>query len=166
MGDYANWLSPVLSNGKDTIRLTSLKWVKAFAQTGKVRNSKAATGSPLMVNGRNYTDGIGTGANSVIGFDIPEGYMQFSSNIAIDDAAKTQTPGGTVRFFVFTEDPAGLVPPDIANVKVSLTELGFSGPCRIRDLWSGMDLGKFTGNFSADIKKHGAGMYRISPVKK
>ena len=163
--DYANWLSPNISNGKDSIKLTSLKWVKAFAQTGKARNNKSATGTLIMVNGMNYSDGIGTGANSVIEFDVPEGYSFFRSGLAIDDVARSQPNGGTVKFAVFTEDPTGPIPTDQANISVSLKELGIQGSAKVKDLWNGKDLGTVKGDFSAEIKKHGAGLYRITPVE-
>ncbi len=166
IGDYADWLTPVIYNGKDSIKLTSLKWVKAYAQTGKARNNKSATGTPITVNGINYSDGIGTGANSVIEFDLPDGYTIFRSNLAVDDVAKTQASGGTVKFSIFTEDPTGPIPADQTNISVALIKLGIHSVVKVKDLWSGKDLGTFSGSFSAEIKKHGAGLYRISAVGK
>ena len=51
-----------------------------------------------------------------------------------------------------------------AAVPVSLTELGFDGACRIRDLWQHQDLGVITNQFAPVINVHGAGLYRVSPV--
>lgn len=48
------------------------------------------------------------------------------------------------------------------NVPVKLADLGFRGPCRIRDLWSRTELGEFSGEFAPVINWHGAGLYRIS----
>jgi len=50
------------------------------------------------------------------------------------------------------------------GLQVSLPEAGFSGPCRVRDLWSGRDLGDHEGTLSLSVPPHGAGLYRISPV--
>jgi len=50
-----------------------------------------------------------------------------------------------------------------AAISVSLHDLGFSGHCTVRDLWTHKDLGDFTNEFSADIAKHGAGLYRVTP---
>ncbi|WP_157543951.1 glycoside hydrolase family 27 protein [Mucilaginibacter paludis] len=48
------------------------------------------------------------------------------------------------------------------KIAVQLKELGFNSACKVRDLWSNKDLGKFTGEFAPAINKHGTGLYRIS----
>ncbi|HEX6180039.1 MAG TPA: glycoside hydrolase family 27 protein [Chitinophagaceae bacterium] len=50
------------------------------------------------------------------------------------------------------------------TIPISLKELGFSS-CQIIDLWSGVTLGKYTGEFAPSINPHGAGLYRMVPVK-
>jgi hypothetical protein len=52
-----------------------------------------------------------------------------------------------------------------AAVPVSLTELGFDGACRIRDLWQHQDLGVVTNQFAPVINIHGAGLYRVASVR-
>ena len=52
-----------------------------------------------------------------------------------------------------------------ASVSVSLADLGFSGPAQVRDLWAGKELGTVTGDFAPKINSHGAGLYRLTPVK-
>ncbi len=49
------------------------------------------------------------------------------------------------------------------DATVSLSEIGLTGPCRIRDLWSRRDLGEQDGAFKAVLPPHGAGLYRVSP---
>ena len=49
-----------------------------------------------------------------------------------------------------------------SKISVDLTQLGFNKKAKVRDLWSHRDLGKFKGTFSQYIKRHGAGLYRIS----
>jgi hypothetical protein len=51
----------------------------------------------------------------------------------------------------------------VAPVPLKLSELGFTGAGRIRDLWAQKDLGVFTNEFSPPINFHGAGLYRASP---
>ncbi len=51
---------------------------------------------------------------------------------------------------------------DPAKISVALKDIGLNSSCTIHDLWSGKKLGIFTNVFSADINKHGAGLYRIS----
>ena len=47
---------------------------------------------------------------------------------------------------------------------VKLSDLGFKGDCRIRDLWRKQIIGEFKEMFAGDINWHGAGLYRLSPV--
>jgi hypothetical protein len=49
------------------------------------------------------------------------------------------------------------------EVPVSLSEIGFTGPVKVRDLWHTKDLGTFSGQFAPGIAPHGAGLYRVSP---
>jgi hypothetical protein len=52
------------------------------------------------------------------------------------------------------------------NVPVTLSALGISGACTIKDLWTGKELGKFQGEFSPSVNWHGAGLYRLSATRK
>jgi len=52
-----------------------------------------------------------------------------------------------------------------AVVSVSLQDIGFKGPCKVRDIWKRQDLGVFSGKFEPLIAPHGAGLYRISLEK-
>ncbi len=52
-----------------------------------------------------------------------------------------------------------------AAVSVVLKDIGFDGPCRVRDLWKGEDVGIFTGKFEPVVAVHGAGLYRVSLEK-
>ena len=59
------------------------------------------------------------------------------------------------------EDPAGPVPPVAAEISVKFEQLGITGTHKVKDLWTGEDLGKFTDEFKQTINRHGAGLYRI-----
>jgi len=50
-----------------------------------------------------------------------------------------------------------------AEISVSLSELGITGQCTVRDLWTHKDLGTFSDEISATVNSHGAAIYRISP---
>ncbi|WP_243347050.1 NPCBM/NEW2 domain-containing protein [Parabacteroides sp. FAFU027] len=163
--DHADWINPVLTNGKDSIQLTSLKWKKASCGWGKVSIGKAVSGSDLMVNKVKYANGIGTHANSVIEYDLPEGYDRFSATVGLDNAGAVQNEGGTIKFMVFTENPSGPMPAETSEVSVDLKSLGINGECTVTDLWSGAKLGTFKGKFTQTLKRHAGGLYRIS-VKK
>jgi len=62
--------------------------------------------------------------------------------------------------YVALFNPTDNVDPVKASVKLS--ELGFGGACKVKDLWNKTDLGTFNGEFAVDINKHGAGLYRVS----
>jgi hypothetical protein len=47
-------------------------------------------------------------------------------------------------------------------VEVKLIDLGINSDCRIMDLWSGKELGSFSGNFQQVIVPHGSGLYRLA----
>jgi hypothetical protein len=163
--DHADWINPVLYKGNDTISLTTLPWKKATAGWGKPRVNKSVSGGELIVDGKKYASGIGVHANSVIEYDLPEGVDRFTAIAGLDKAGADQNVGATVRFLVFTEQPSGPEPPATANIDIDLKALGLT-TCTIQDLWTGKQLGSFTDKFSVGIKKHGAGLYRLSGVKK
>jgi len=50
-------------------------------------------------------------------------------------------------------------------VSVSLKSLGFSTPCIITDLWTDKVVGTFSGEFSPQINRHGAGLYKLTKAK-
>ncbi|MBP1664884.1 MAG: hypothetical protein H6Q19_2024, partial [Bacteroidetes bacterium] len=160
--DHADWISPVIYNGKDTVKLSTQNWVKSTSGWGRVMKNKAVSGSNLLVNNVSYADGLGTHANSVIEFDVPSGYTRFSSGVGLDDAGASQNTGSSVQFMIFTENPSSPQPADSTQITVKLAEIGFDKLCRIRDLWKGSDMGTFTGEFAPTIRRHGASLYRIS----
>jgi alpha-galactosidase len=49
-----------------------------------------------------------------------------------------------------------------AAVPVSLKDLGFSGTCKVRDLWKRQDAGTASGDFAPIVPPHGAALYRLS----
>ena len=163
--DHGDWIRPMLYKGSDSVSLTTLKPVKAKAGWGKVRTNKGVAGGPLIVNGVQYDTGLGTHSNSVIEFDIPEGYTRFKAFAGLDKAGAEQNVGGTLKFLVFTENPAGPEPLPATRIPVELKQLGFGSAVKIKDLWSGVEMGTYTAEFAPLINKHGAGLYRISAVK-
>ncbi|HPS25556.1 MAG TPA: alpha-galactosidase, partial [Bacteroidales bacterium] len=50
-------------------------------------------------------------------------------------------------------------------IGVDLRAIGIQGPARVTDLWNHKDLGVFEKEFSQEIPFHGAGLYRLSPVR-
>ncbi|UOG76416.1 NPCBM/NEW2 domain-containing protein [Hymenobacter tibetensis] len=163
--DHANWLTPTLSNGSKTVSLTTLPWKQATAGWGKSTVNKSVSGGELIVDGKTYPDGIGTHSNSIIEYDLPAGYTRLKTTAGLDKAAVSQNTGGTINCLIFTKSPYTPAPTDSARVVVPLQQLGFSSACTVRNLWTGKTVGDFTGEFAPFIRRHGAGLYRISAKK-
>jgi hypothetical protein len=51
-----------------------------------------------------------------------------------------------------------------AAISVTLSEMGFTGPCKVRDLWAHKDLGEVKDAVSATVNSHGTVLYRITPL--
>ena len=163
--DHADWIAPTLYNEKDSLPLTSLDWVKATAGWNAPVINKSVGGGPLKVAGKTYSTGIGTHSNSVIEYVLPPGFTKMKALAGLDNAGVVQNIGATVQFMVFKEDPAGPVPPESTTIPVKLSDLGMNGTCTVTDLWTGKEVGTFKEEFAPVIRRHGAGLYKISAVK-
>ncbi|RAW02272.1 NPCBM/NEW2 domain-containing protein [Pseudochryseolinea flava] len=159
--DHADWIAPTLYNGKDSLALTTLSWVKATAGWAKPKVNRGVSDVPLIVNGTHYENGIGTHSNSIIEFDVPAGYTRLKAFVGVDKAAADQNTGASMKFAVYTENPSGPMPPVSRPIAIPLKSLGISKPATIKDLWSGKELGVITHEFAPIINQHGAGLYRI-----
>lgn len=53
---------------------------------------------------------------------------------------------------------------DEESIPVDLVKLGYPDGCMIQDLWTGKNLGKFRGQFSPSVRKHGAGLFRAKKI--
>ena len=106
--DWADWVEPRLvgKDGKES-KLTELKWKAASAGFGEVNVNKNCGGDGLSIDGKKVEYGIGTHANSVIEFALPDGhgFTKFKGRAAVDDQGINQGCGSTVRFLVFTDKP-------------------------------------------------------------
>jgi hypothetical protein len=161
--DHIDWIEPRLVGEAGEKKLTELKWNKARTGWQEVRIGRSAEGRPISVADKVYEDGIGAHAESVIEYDLPEGYQRFKAFAALDDRGTRLNGGATVQFYVFTSEP--FAPERPAAVAVEVAELGFPATVQIRDLWKHEDLGTFTGTFAPVIPSHGAGLYRVSTVQ-
>jgi alpha-galactosidase len=162
--DHADWIDPKLTGPKGTLPLTELKWTSATAGWETVKINKSIAGNELVVDGKKFNDGIGTHAPSIIEYDLPEGYDTFSSSAGLDRECVAHTEGATVKFHVFTRYPTGSAPQDSLEVRLDFTPLGFTGPCNVRDLWAGEEIGAFTDGITVPIRKHGARLLKISKI--
>ena len=103
--DWANWLEPKLSGPNGELPLTQLTWKSATSEWGEVSIGRNAGGHPLTVQGKSFKNGIGTHALSVIHYQIPTGYTQFSAIGALDDGGTKQGDASSVVFAVYTAKP-------------------------------------------------------------
>jgi len=46
-------------------------------------------------------------------------------------------------------------------VKVNIKDLGFTGTVHVRDLWLHKDMGTFSGEYTAQLPRHGAVLVRV-----
>jgi len=146
-----------LHGPKGDLKLTDLKWLSASSGWGDARMNRTCDNKPIVIDNQTR-DGIGAHAESVIVYQLPEGYDSFTATGYV-----TQEKGSVV--FGVLVDKGAQDLPDNANVKVSLEAIGIKGKAKVRDLWSHKELGTFSGSFGRELPQHGAGLYRISPVK-
>jgi len=155
--DNVAWLEPTLHGAKGDLKLTDLKWKMATAGWGETLVNRTCDNKPLMVNNQEVS-GIGTHAESVIMYELPEGYDSFSTTGMV-----TQDRGSVV--FGVLVDKGAVNIPETADVKVDFKSLGITGKAQVRDLWSHKNLGTFDKSFSRELPQHGAGLYRLTPIK-
>ncbi len=104
--DHADWINPViyLSDG-DSVLLTDLTWEYATAEWDEVLLNKSNSGGTLNIKGTTYETGIGTHAQSVILYQIPENTIRFKAFAGLDIGGTNQSGGATVEFMVSNADP-------------------------------------------------------------
>jgi alpha-galactosidase len=162
-GDHALWVDPTLvfSDGRSE-RLTNLTWSHADALWDNVSTERAPGGKAMMFRGQPVASGIGTLSASRIEYTLPPGAARFTAIGTIDDNAPRQPAGAGVQFVVAAGGDRATGP---VKVSAKLSEVGFSGKVRVRDLWTHQDVGEFNGEFAPEIPFHGAGLYRLSPIR-
>jgi putative membrane-bound dehydrogenase-like protein len=112
--DWADWAEPRLIGPKGELKLTDLKWKQASTDWGQVQINRNTDGGELKIDGKPVAYGIGTHANSVIHFELPEGFEKFVARAGIDNGGSEQG-GSSVQFLVYTTAPGPIgnsVSPD------------------------------------------------------
>ena len=107
--DWANWIEPTL-HFKDgsTKKLTDLTWASAQSSWGSTQLNKNINGGPLTIDKKNYDNGIGTHAASLIVYQLPENVRGFTAKVGGDDGGMFQggnPQGSSMKFQVFTQKP-------------------------------------------------------------
>ncbi|RYG20639.1 hypothetical protein EON82_19995, partial [bacterium] len=141
------------------------KWVSASQGYGQTRLNRNAVGQPLVLNGMPVAHGIGTHASSTIAIDLPDGSTRFRARVGLESEGARLNGGGTLKILVFTQDPMVGSALPTAPVPFDLTALGLGPKVQVRDLWSHRSLGTHENVFAPELSWHGAGLYRISPLR-
>ncbi|PKQ46637.1 NPCBM/NEW2 domain-containing protein [Confluentibacter flavum] len=155
--DHIVWVDPVLHGPKGDLKLTDLKWLSATSGWGDANVNRTCDNNPIIINNETR-EGIGAHAESVIVYELPEGYDSFTATGYVTQDI------GSVNFGVLV-DKGTLNLPDKANVKVNFEDIGIKGKVKVRDLWNHKDMGTFKGSFERELPQHGAGLYRITPLR-
>jgi hypothetical protein len=155
--DHIVWVDPVLHGSKGDLKLTDLKWLSATSGWGEANVNRTCDNNPIIINNETR-EGIGAHGESVIIYQLPEGYDSFTATGYVTQEI------GSVNFGVLV-DKGTLDFPDKANIKVNLEAINIKGKAKVRDLWSHKDLGTFDGSFERELPQHGAGLYRITPLR-
>lgn len=163
--DHADWIEPKITGEKGTLNLTDLNWLNATAGWGDVTKNRSVGGAALIVDNVEYSNGIGTHSNSVIEYDLPEGYDTFTAKAGLDKECIDHTEGATVKFLVFTQNPSDDAPKDSIQMNLALEKLGLYGKYVVRDLWAKEDLGEISDEISLNVRNHGARLVRIRKAK-
>jgi len=128
VADWANWIKPNFVSSENTTSALSLDWVQATAAWGNTQKNKNADGGPLTVRGKDIGEGIGTHANSVIEFKVPEGAEKFEVTCALDTGGTSQGTATSVRFAIYKDAlPADALQIDSNSVDQRSVENAIAG---------------------------------------
>ena len=103
--DWADWVDPTIHGPNGSKSLVELGWRSASTGWGSVRKDLNCGGQPWSVQGSVIGKrAIGTHANSVIHFQIPDGYTRLTVTGALDTGGTRQNNGTStsVRFAVYS----------------------------------------------------------------
>ncbi len=135
--------------------LADFKWTHADATWDSTAVKKDKEGRVL---------GVGAEIPAVIEYALPAGAVRFRATGVVLDNGRGQVPG-PVQFLVVVATPENTATAPGLPVTVDLAALGFPDGARVRDLWAHTDLDPAQGVFSPVIPFHGAGLYRLSPLR-
>lgn len=109
--DWADWIEPTISGPAGKVKLTDSTPFSAVSGWGSVHFNKNCEGGPMRVQGKEYL-GIGTHANSEIGYKIPKGFEKLNIQFGPDEGGTSQGGGVTtsIQFAIYTETPADRAP--------------------------------------------------------
>ena len=162
--DWADWVNMELQGpGGLSMPLTDLQWTSATSgwQGPEVGQNNEGNG-PLLIDGVEYADGIGTHAVSIIEYQLPDGFTTLTGLAGLDDGGVNQQNASSSVRFAVTALEGG---PGAETIDVNLADLGLNGDVMVRDLWAQSDLGTIQGSFSTALGAHASGLYLLTVVE-
>lgn len=103
--DHADWINAMVEKTDGTTtRLTALTPIRATSGWNAVQKNKSVNGTTLSVNGKKYTNGWGTHANSLLLFKLPDGAVKFTALCGLDNSGTDQGSKSSVEFLVYNYD--------------------------------------------------------------
>ncbi len=105
--DWASWGDAQLVGPGGKKWLSELKPIAASSGYGDVRMNRNCEGQGIRIDGRGFEHGIGTHANSIVGFDLPAGFERFQATAGLDEGGTRQAGGenASVRFLIYSVSP-------------------------------------------------------------
>jgi len=150
---HSLWRDPRLHFADGSIRsLTDGPWAHADSLWDSASVRRDESGNAL---------GIAAQTPARVVYDLPPGAVRFTATAEITRWGTSSE--GKAHFLVTVGRPENTDTRSGVPVPVAISDLGFDGPVKVRDLWAREDLGKFNGEFVPEIPFHGAGLFRVSP---
>jgi len=118
--DWADWIDPVVYGNGKVQSLVDLPWERATSGWDKVRKNLNANGDPLTIRKEDMGGrGLGTHANSLIHYRIPEGFTHFRATVGIDSGGSDQQEGksSSIRFSIYAD-----AAPSIDTIEAGIGE--------------------------------------------
>lgn len=114
--DWADWIEPQIIMADGSVKsLAEVPWKSAESAHGKTQVGKSHSGTPILVESKEYQKAIGTHAPANIVFALPEGAERFTAKVAIDDGGMERggkPSGAKMKFYVYAEKPTELPKAD------------------------------------------------------
>lgn len=153
----AFWQSPrvLLADGTEQL-ITATPWIRADAQWDSAKIHKDSAGKPSRLTAL---------ASAVIEYALPPCAVRFKAVAGVDAKGNADTHGHLRIFTVVGTEANEDLGPGLP-IEIKLADVVGTESARVRDLWSGTDLGEFKGSFSPVVPYHGAKLFRLTRAAK
>lgn len=146
------WRAPRVMLADGTVQeLTASAWTQADAQWDSAKSFPAKAEEPGRVT---------ASAPALVEYALPAGAVRFTAIAGVAPTAQGHLRILTVVGTAANEDTGPGLP-----VAVDVSALVGTASVRIRDLWTGAELGEMRGEFAPVVPFHGAKLYRLTPLR-